>query len=394
MSLISEALKEAQRERSGRAAPRGPASLGDGFFPYPTARQTSRAPSRGVLIGVAAFAVIAVGGAVAARVYLKRPARPANSGITTLRPPAAPSAAQSAAQPITRTAAAPAVPAGNAAQKNTDAAPRVATPAPGNVARAPQSERSIPISGAAKTVASAPPQTQVPIQSPAAPTRDSVVSRPPAAPAVLPAADAGIRVVVNSPTLRPGDSLFARAYQEHARGNLIGAQDLYERALARPPVSPELYNNYGALLAERRSFAAAITMYKRGIQENADDARIWSNLGDAYNASGQRAEAVGAYFEAAKRDPQNAIVKVRLAGEYIAIGDTASARRNFDDAIRVGPKVPEAHYEYAKFLQAQRDYRGALREYDAFLTVAPGRIAPEKIEEIRVYVAGFRRRFP
>jgi Tfp pilus assembly protein PilF len=207
-------------------------------------------------------------------------------------------------------------------------------------------------------------------------------------------ADDGVKVVVNAVTLRPGDSLFARAYQEHSRGNLELARDLYERALTRPPVAPELYNNYGILLTTRGSYEAAIQILRRGTDLNPDDARIWISLGDAYRDARRRAEAIGAYSEAAKRDPANGIVRARVAGEYMAIGDLAGARHSYEEAVRIDPREPSIRYDYGTFLLGQKDYRGAIREYDKFIDLAPGKYTPAKIDEMKAYVSTLRKRFP
>jgi tetratricopeptide (TPR) repeat protein len=217
----------------------------------------------------------------------------------------------------------------------------------------------------------------------------------PAAPPSTPAAsNGGVKIVVDPVGLRPGDSLFARAYAEHARGNLDAAADLYEKAIQHPPVAPEAYNNYGALLASRGKYQAAITMYDLGLRANRQDPRLWINLGDAYKADGRHADALSAFFEAARLDPSSIPVKVRLANEYAAISDTANARRGYEDALRLAPKDPEAHFAYGSFLQKQRDYRGAVKEFQAFIDLAPGRYPQDAIERVRAYVSSLRKQFP
>jgi Tfp pilus assembly protein PilF len=395
VSLISEALKEAQKERSGRAAPRAPAAINDTFFPYPSAKKESKAPSRGLVIGLAAFAVVAIGGAAGVRYMLSRPRQPKgiSAPIARVAPP-----------PVVTPTVTPIVePPAAAAQKPKLVAVTPTIPAAAVSSRSVRSDRPIPVSNAPKTNAPAPvfdkPAEKIAAgpavtpQSSAPATRDSApVRTTPPVPATT--ADDGVKVVVNAVTLRPGDSLFARAYQEHSRGNLELARDLYERALARPPVAPELYNNYGILLTTRGSYEAAIQILRRGTELSPDDARIWISLGDAFRSAGRRAEAVGAYSEAAKRDPNNGIVKARLAVEYVAIGDVVGARRWYEEAVRVDPREASIRYDYGTFLLAQKDYRGAIREYDQFVDLAPGKYSPAKIDEMKAYVSTLRKRFP
>jgi Tfp pilus assembly protein PilF len=391
VSLISEALKEAQKERSGRAAPRAPATINDTFFPYPSAKKASNAPSRGLIIGLAAFAIVAIGGAAGLRYMLSRPKQP--KGIT------APTARVAPPPVVTPTAAPIVQPPAAAAQSPKLVVVTPSSPAPSRP-NAVRSDRPIPISSAPAPVVGKPATEKVasgpavtPQSSAAAVARDSAPVRSvPALPAT--STDDGVKVVVNAVTLRPGDSLFARAYQEHSRGNLELARDLYERALAKPPVAPELYNNYGILLTTRGSYQAAIQILRRGTDLNPDDARIWISLGDAFRAAGLRAEATGAYSEAVKRDPTNGVVKARLAVEYLAIGDTLGARHAFEEAVRVAPGEASIRNDYAGFLVQQKDYKGAVREYDQFVNLAPGKYTPSEIEKIKAYATTLRKRFP
>ena len=75
MSLISEALKEAQREHSVRKGRPSSVALVDNFFPYPTSKKRGR-PNTALLVGGAALIVLAGAGAAYARFRLKpTPAR-------------------------------------------------------------------------------------------------------------------------------------------------------------------------------------------------------------------------------------------------------------------------------------------------------------------------------
>lgn len=385
MSLISEALKEAQRERSERTAvPRSASAVGEAFFPYPSAKK-GRGSNRAFVIGASAVVVLVLGAAIFMRLTPSRkPARPAA--------PAIGAAHRSAAAPPVATVAGP-----TPVKRDSVVAPAAVASRPiASSAPARQTTVTPPAASSrdAKRDRAAPARSETPAKAADSVRAAAVIASPP--PAVAPPAEktAAVRVIVEPNTMRPGDSLFARAFAEHSRGNLDAAADLYEKAIARPPVSPEVYNDYGALLAGRGKHTAAIAMYNLGISANDRDPRLWTNLGDSYRALGRRADAMSAYFEAAKLDPSNVPVKLRLAGEYQAIGDTASARRGFEEAVRGNAKDPEAHYAYGSFLQSQRDFRGAARELQAFVDLAPGRYSQDVIDRTKTYVSTLRRQYP
>jgi hypothetical protein len=46
------------------------------------------------------------------------------------------------------------------------------------------------------------------------------------------------------------------------------------------------------------------------------------------------------------------------------------------------------------FLQSQRDYQGAIREYQSFVDLAPGKYSAENIAMIRQYIVTLGRYVP
>jgi Tfp pilus assembly protein PilF len=386
VSLINDAWKEAQRQRDAQHTPGKPAMLGEDFFPEPPRANRSNRP-RVIAGSIALVALSAVVVALTVHVALRAPSPPDSSTPS-------PASGRAVSPAANRGAGAP--PGGTTApsvrefentrsETQTQAGGPAERPLEGSTsARATSDGRSSAVTAAAddRTPASPPPTEP----------RSAARSRIPATPER--SGSSGVRVIIDPVALRTGDSLFARAYAEQTRGNLDGAAELYERALLNPPVSPELYNDYGALLATRGKHAAAIAMYNRGIAANGDDARIWMNLGDSYRAVGRRADAMGAYFEAARRDPSNIAARIRLAAEYAALGDTASARRGFAEAAQAAPNDPEVRYRYGAFLLEQHDTRAAIRELDRFIELAPGRYPADVVERTRTVVANLRRQTP
>src|SRR4051812_15438418 len=123
MSLISDALKEAQRERSGRAADQGAVPLVEGVFPYPSGEKKASKTDVMVIIGaVGGVAVAAAVGIVLAVNFGLRhqaTAKPVSS-LHTPPPVASTSRSSTPSAPVTAPAA--------TAPKAEDVAPRTAPP--------------------------------------------------------------------------------------------------------------------------------------------------------------------------------------------------------------------------------------------------------------------------
>lgn len=400
MSLISDALKEAQRERDARTGRRSGAAVADAFFPHAEAGSLGRhvTPKAAVIALVASLIVAGIVGILVARfvarVVVERHRVQTPAHVTPT--PTAPAAVGAPIAPQHRDSAPMTAKAPSGALRGSLPPTRAATPTPsrtvvrgGTVVAAPQAlkEETRPTTKAAPKIVPKDTSREAPRQAPAAVTS----SQPPAAASLASVSSGGVRVVMDPAGTTTGDSLFAQAYTEHRRGNLDRAAALYERALQAHESSPELYNDYGALLASRANYTAAIPMYRLGLSTDEQNAKLWLNLADAYTAIGQHADALAAYSQVTQLDPLNAIAKMRLATEYQAIGDTASARRGFEEAVRLAPKDPTVHYAFGVFLQSQRDIRGAIRQYELFVDNAGSEYPQPKIDEVRNHIEALRR---
>ncbi|MGH7619583.1 MAG: tetratricopeptide repeat protein [Gemmatimonadaceae bacterium] len=394
MSVISDALKEAQRERSGRGSVRGPSLLVENLFPHPD--RTRDKPSRLVLWGGGTAALMlllagawAVRGRIAGSSNQKRVAPPAAAVVAAPKPVPAPrQAGTTATVPAeTKTTIAP-------AQKAEPTRPSAPRTAPGNAPpKAPPriARAASPIVARPKAPADSAP---APATSAVASGARSAPASPPDAP-VAPRTDAsGVRLVIDRAANSPADSLFRLAYAEQMNRNLDGAQALYERAIATEHAPAEAYNDYGVLLLSRGNKTAATEMFRQALNRDDKNVEAWVNLGDSFNGMGYHAEAMSAYARANQLDPARAAVKTRISREYEAIGDTATARRYLEDAVKANPNDAPARYALGAYLQRAHDYQGAVREFQAFVDLNTAPDNQEFVVEMRRHINALKRVAP
>lgn len=392
MSLISDALKEAQRERSGRSGQPGTPLPADNFFPLPADRDRGR-PRLALIGGVGVAAII-----VASVVWWSTShlfSRAGNSThVVTTRPPA------SQRTPTQTAATAPApVPSHDSVRspQSSEGPKTVVSP----TANVPRAVATLTPPGSARTSVSRNRASQhSPPAQPAATVTDTVAAtlvstatvQPPAT-SSAPAASAsqGVRIIIDAPSVRPADSLFKLAYAEHLKGNFDRARELYEQTIAMQQAPSEAYNDYGVLLSQHGNPTAAAEMFRVAVRRDDANAEAWINLGDTYYLAGRHADALSAFSRAIQLDPGSVPVKIRLAGEYHAIGDSVTARRLYDESLKAAPRDPAVHYELAKFLQAQQDYRGAAREFQQFVDLAGGKYDARTIDAVRQHVASLEK---
>lgn len=407
MSLINDALKEAQRERSGRGGSRNVAPLVENIFPYPEARSSARPPL--LLLGGVAIAVVLI---VAIGLLVRSRMREPISAKTT------PSKSVSSSSPkaVVRTAPpripaaepAPVAPSNRASSVVASSAtlPKAPpSPPPQSTLSRPAPAVASPVSkpAPAKPSATAPvlSQTKVPVDSAAqrstaatSASAKSSAANPPEAPAA-PRGDATtVRLVMDPAASSPADSIFRLAYAEQMKSNLDGAQALYEQAIATQHAPAEAYNDYGVLLLARGNKTAATEMFRQALNHDDKNVEAWVNLGDSFNGMGYHAEAMSAYARANQLDPARAAVKARISREYEAIGDTASARRYLDDAIKASPNDAAAHYAMGSYLQRAHDYRGAIREFQMFVDLSAAKDGQEFVGEVRRHINALKQVAP
>ena len=351
MSLINDAMKAAQRERDARSTGRSSPALARSILSYSV--EEAGLP-RGAVLFLLFLAVIAsVGTAclVLRHSSAVRAAEVKQQSATT--------------RPTARVQPAPAEKA--VVQRN--GSPK---PPPAQVAPSPPAPRQAVAAIDAASAATAQP-------------------RP------LDIATAQVHLVLDQADSRPADALSRLAYAEHVKNNVDRARELYEKAIATKQAPAEAINNYGVLLAQQGNPTMANEMFRQAIARDESNVDAWVNLGDSFIAAGRPDSALSAFDRARQLDPSSASIRLRLAAEDLEIGDTTAAGQIYEEVVRTHPANARAHHAYGSFLQATKDYRGAIREFDLFVESAEmsaGEFTPEKIAEMRRHVASLRRVAP
>lgn len=373
MSLIADALKAAQQEKTKRMpAPSAP-GMGGFFAVRSGARKRDGMPRPLVLTLVAVGAI----GLVAALVTLL---------LSTAKPPPPLAASQPTLTPAPMVAPAVSTPAPLPITDSASAIPVVAaaTPAPVGIAgatgaSAPTTEPGAPI------LASGAPLVAL---KPAGDTPRSVVASADtfAAATAVPKPAGTLKITMEDQPALDSRPLFMQALTAQRRGDTNRAKELYARALERDPQNADLYNNIGMLYKSTGELDRAEDAYRHAVNLNPKLAAAWSNLGVLLSERGRRKEAIGALQQAITVDPTNVGVKVNLALQYHASGLYADARRLLEDAVKASPTMAEAQYALARTLEAQGDRSSAIQHYDIFLSTSNGRF-PQLERQVTQHLA-------
>jgi len=345
MSLISDALKTAQRERSGQSPlGSGGQPLLEGFFPYvSTSTPAGRsALTRIALISISGLVILGAAGWFAVptirRAMSARSARASSVAPRPLPGPTAPAAVTKTAPPVV---AEPAV-----------VIVREPDPAP-------------PAGGQTRTPASGEAKAVVTVADVGTAHRDTAIAQPSVA---LPSAPE--RRGLGSPSAaRP--NLESDAVAAFNAGDFVTARARFAVAVRAAPTASG-WTNYGVTLEKAGDPRAATRAYRSAIGIDPTYFNAWLYLARVYNLLGDVTQAVPLFNRALALEPKNSDVNADLAELEFKAGAFSDARRYADVAARSNPANARAHYYLALSADTLKDRDLARRAFEDYLRTIAG----------------------
>ena len=179
-------------------------------------------------------------------------------------------------------------------------------------------------------------------------------------------------------------------------GKLDRAIAAYGRALERIPESSKVYNNLGAVLAEKGDYEAAMERFEQALELRRNDmspseatsrspllpgsahstaarmSLIHDHYGDALSRSRKPARALDHYREALKYEPYSAKIQASIGATLGDLGQYEDGVKELRKAVALDPAYATAHMNLASLLaylgdsgQARRHYKLAFQNGDA-----------------------------
>lgn len=353
MSLIDQALKAAQREKSRLDAEGGRPSA-------PVLVRLRTQPRQGVnrnMLFAGAGTVITVAAAIL--------------WLNSTQEPPLPSV-----PPVTSTILTEALASDFARQPTVTLQDRSHASNADSAARVPPHTERVVATGDVPRVSPPPAATAADDEEafpPAVAEQPSVERRSPREPRARQAGT--LRISVEQPRTVDATRLFAEAIAAHRAQDLRRAKSLYEQVLAIAPNDADALNNLGVILSTEQQFDRAEAVLRRAVSISPQSAGAWNNIGALMREQGKADEAIAAFRQALAIDPQHQGARVGLAQQYLATSALAQSRELLEDVLRVSPALPEAHYTLGQVREMQGDRTGAITSYSAFIRFAPPRLA-------------------
>ena len=160
------------------------------------------------------------------------------------------------------------------------------------------------------------------------------------------------------------------------QGNLGGAIECYQRAIAIDPNYAAAYSNLGVVKQHVGRLTEAIAHYQQALEIDGNLAETASNLGSALAEAGETAGAIAQYQRALSLNPNCAEAMINLGLLREEEGKVVEACSLYQQAIQVNPDCAAAYFNLGIALEKQgeetgADYDRAIANYERAIELDP-----------------------
>ncbi len=175
-----------------------------------------------------------------------------------------------------------------------------------------------------------------------------------------------------------GQALLAAASTKIGQRDFSGAQTILTKLLSAEPNLAEAHNLLGVCAAELGDPEAAAASFRQAIQLKPSYAAAYLNLASALLKTGKQSEAVAAIKQAVAlqpnilaTDPKSSTMNYLLGLDYAQQGQIKRAQESLEASVRLQPDFIQARMVLGKLLLSQKQEAGALKQFEAILTIEP-----------------------
>ena len=154
----------------------------------------------------------------------------------------------------------------------------------------------------------------------------------------------------------------------------------FNEVIALVPKCPECYSNIGANYLQKKEWAQAEAAYKKALEVDAASAEAYNGLANAYNAQKKFEQAAEASAQAMKLGAAggaggatggNASALFNQGVILWNAGKIAEAKAQFGEAVKIDPKLADAHYWLGMANLNEGKMPDAATHFEDYLKLAP-----------------------
>jgi tetratricopeptide (TPR) repeat protein len=187
------------------------------------------------------------------------------------------------------------------------------------------------------------------------------------------------KVVLPDPLMEEVDALLETGVGYEIRGgralerrDWATATDLFRKGIALAPDSPALRHKLGTALGMSGDAVGAVRQFEEVVRRWPDYAKGQYSLGVVLASNGRHQEAVVRFTAAARSDPADAQAHLQLAETQRVLSRFTDAVGPYERALALDPRLAPAHFGHAMALVGARRYRDALDGLNRATALFPG----------------------
>ncbi|NEQ34985.1 MAG: tetratricopeptide repeat protein [Okeania sp. SIO3I5] len=162
----------------------------------------------------------------------------------------------------------------------------------------------------------------------------------------------GVGVENQQQSAEQNSEIFAQLGLEQAKaGDLAGAVDSWESALALKPNYHQVWYNRGKALVQLERWEEAIASHDKALEIKSDDYLAWNNRGEALGKLGRWEEAIASCDKALEINSGYYLAWYNKANFLVSLGNLREAVNSYDKALEIKPNFYNGWYERGNVLR-------------------------------------------
>jgi tetratricopeptide (TPR) repeat protein len=175
---------------------------------------------------------------------------------------------------------------------------------------------------------------------------------------------------------------YDKGLEAEKHGKKDVALEHYEAALKVAPDYYPAHNNLGTLFLGKSDFKSAEEQFQEAARLDPSEAQAYFNLSNVLMLTRRFTEAEITLIQGLQRRPDSAFGNFLQGCLYGQTGMLAEAERSLQNALRLDPKMSQAHLQLVNLYLQQNRRQDAIAQLQAFLLDFPDAPAAPKAKEI------------
>jgi tetratricopeptide (TPR) repeat protein len=166
-------------------------------------------------------------------------------------------------------------------------------------------------------------------------------------------------------------SAFQKAVELQTAGKLDEAEAAYKAILEKAPDVPEVHQNLGSVLAQKKDIAGAEAAFLKALELRPDSSDVSTQLAKLYQENGQPEKAIAVMEKSAGANPADAKAQFNRGIFLLNAYKNEEAIAAFEAAIKADPNMAEAYYRLGALMVGQGKIPEAVQNLEKYLSLNP-----------------------